>query len=93
MGYMKAIQITHRKFKYAKGQIEMIIWVVPKPIDPSLHSFKYRLVYSVDGVRVIGYDNERGKGDHKHLGTLELSYTFIDVPTLISDFNREVEAL
>jgi len=42
--------------------------------------------------RVVGYDNERGKGDHRHVGAGEKSYRFIDVPTLLADFMRDVEA-
>ncbi|MDO9012873.1 MAG: DUF6516 family protein [Gallionella sp.] len=93
MRTMKATLITHRKLRHAQGKIEMVVWAVPKPIDPSLHAFKYRLVYIVDGVRVVVYDNERGKGDHKHLGALELAYVFVDVPTLIKDFKKDVEKL
>jgi len=37
---------------------------VPTPVPPTTHGFKYRLVYIVNGVRVVGFDNERGKGDH-----------------------------
>ncbi|WP_425515594.1 toxin-antitoxin system TumE family protein [Methylomonas paludis] len=38
---------------------------------------------------MVGYDNERGKGDHKHIGNDEFPYEFIDVATLIEDF-REI---
>jgi hypothetical protein len=30
----------------------------------------------VDGVCVLRYDNEAGKGDHKHIGTVETAYVF-----------------
>lgn len=40
---------------------------------------------------MVGYDNERGKGDHKHLGGKELVYAFSDVQTLINDFLADVE--
>ena len=42
--------------------------------------------------RVVGYDNERGKGDHKHIGALERPYPFSDVATLMNDFLADVEA-
>lgn len=58
---------------------------------PSEHPYKYRLVYVVDGRRVVGYDNERGKGDHRHLGESEERYRFIDPDTLLADFWRDVE--
>ncbi|MEK7075072.1 MAG: DUF6516 family protein, partial [Patescibacteria group bacterium] len=41
---------------------------------PSEHPFKYRLAFVHDGKRIVGYDNERGKGDHKHLGKKEMPY-------------------
>ena len=75
------------------GIVEMVVWRVPEPVPPSEHSFKYRLVFVHDGKRVVGYDNERGKGDHKHLGQRELPYKFVDIETLMADFLRDVEAL
>ena len=45
----------------------------------------------MDGERVVGYDNERGKGDHKHILGAQRAYHFKDVPTLIRDFLRDVK--
>lgn len=78
---------------HASGIVEMVVWQVPKPVPPSQHPFKYRLVFLRDGKRVVGYDNERGKGDHKHLGQRELRYRFVDIETLVADFLRDVEAM
>lgn len=77
---------------YAGGIIEIVIWSVPRPVPPSEHGFKYRLVFVRDGQRVVGYDNERGKGDHRHLGDAEKPYRFKGVPKLLEDFMRDVEA-
>jgi hypothetical protein len=74
------------------GVVEIVVWQVPKPVPPSEHAFKYRLVYVKNGQRVVGYDNERGKGDHKHLGEVEMAYRFVDIDTLMADFLRDVEA-
>jgi hypothetical protein len=65
---------------------------VPQAVPPSAHRFKYRLVYIIDGARVVGYDNERGKGDHRHIAGTETAYRFIDVPTLWADFWADAEA-
>jgi hypothetical protein len=46
-----------------------------------------------DGQRLVGYDNERGKGDHKHIGGREHKYRFTDIDTLVRDFLRDVEKL
>ena len=76
----------------AGGVIEIVVWSVPKAVPPSDHGFKYRLVFARGGERVVGYDNERGKGDHRHIGAAQKPYKFVDVPTLLADFMREVEA-
>lgn len=68
----------------------LVVWQVPKPLPGSEHGFKYRLAYVVDGVCVVRYDNEAGKGDHKHLGVLELAYRFTNIDTLIDDFMADI---
>lgn len=84
--------ILKTKTTHQGGVVEMVVWQVPQPVPPSEHRFKYRLVFIRENERVIGYDNERGKGDHKHLGTLEVRYKFVDIETLMADFIRDVEA-
>jgi len=64
---------------------------VPEPVPPCAHGYKYRLVYVVEGRRLVGFDNERGKGDHRHDGRREVPYAFVDVETLLADFWRAVE--
>ncbi|MBX4898966.1 MULTISPECIES: toxin-antitoxin system TumE family protein [Rhizobium] len=50
---------------------ETVLWHVPIPVPGSNHHFKYRLALIVNGECVMRYDNERGKGDHRHLGYIE----------------------
>ena len=88
---MKARVLQRIREAYGHGVIEGVILEVPMPVPPSQHRIKYRLVYIVDGQRVVGYDNERGKGDHKHIRGTQRVYRFIDVPTLIRDFLRDVK--
>jgi len=87
----KAVVVHQFKQAHGGGCIEGVIWKVPSPVPPTGHGYKYRLVYVVAGERLVGYDNERGKGDHRHLGERELPYRFVDVPTLIRDFIQDVE--
>lgn len=87
----KATLLLKRREAHGRGLVELVVWRVPHPVPPSEHGFKYRLVYVVNGVRVVGYDNERGKGDHRHVGAAELTYRFIDVQTLLADFMADVE--
>ena len=51
---------------------------------------KCRLVFVRDGKRMVGYDNERGKGGHKHLGEREMRYRFVDEAQLLADFWQDV---
>jgi len=44
-----------------------------------------------DGTGVVRYDNESGKGDHRHFRGEEKPYKFIDVETLVADFLADVE--
>lgn len=71
--------------------VEMIIWQVPAPVPPSVHPFTYSLFYGCPGRRVVGYDNERGKGEHRHLGEVEAAYRFTTVEALVADFLADVE--
>ena len=87
----KATLLYREKRSYAGGIIEMVIWQVPEPVPPSEHPFKYRFVFVRDGLRLVGYDNERGKGDHKHLDELEVRYQFVDENQLLEDFWRDVQ--
>jgi Family of unknown function (DUF6516) len=70
--------------------IEMKIWQLPDKTKERPHGLKYSLFYGEDGKRVIGYDNERGKGDHRHYGDREEEYMFVSVDSLIDDFLQDV---
>ena len=73
--------------------VEIVIWQVPEPVPPTDHSFKYRLFYGRKGERIVGYDNERGKGDHRHLGGIESPYAFSTIEQLLDDFERDIAML
>lgn len=46
-----------------------------------------------DSIRTVGYDNERGKGDHKHIGKVETPYKFTTGEQLVADFLADVEGV
>lgn len=71
--------------------VEIVIWEVPDPVQASAHAFKYRLALVSDGVCRLRYDNEAGKGDHKHIGAAEIPYKFRGIDKLQADFWKEVE--
>ena len=92
MQYMKAIPLARAKEVRDDGTIvEVVIWELPEPLPPSTHSFKYRLFYGTPLEERVRYDNERGKGDHRHIAGRELNYVFVSVDQLLDDFERDVQ--
>jgi len=88
---MKAQLLFHERRLFDDGAImEMKIWRVPKPVPPSTHGLKYSLFYGYPSRRLVGYDNERTKGDHRHLDKQELPYIFVSVEQLVADFLADV---
>ena len=71
--------------------VELRVWQVPQPVRGSAHSYKYALAYVVAEVCVIRYDNEAGKGDHKHIGSVETPYRFTTPDQLLMDFWQDVD--
>ena len=91
---MKAELLLHQRIDYDDGAIvEMALWRVPKPVPPSKHGLKYSLFYGRPGNREVGYDNERGKGDHRHVRGVESVYAFSTVERLMEDFWSDVRRL
>lgn len=89
---MDAVSLARAKEVRDDGSIvEIVVWELPAPLPPCVHRFKYRLYYGADGVTRVRYDNERGKGDHRHLGDQEFRYSFISVEMLLADFQADVE--
>jgi len=88
---MKATLILKDKIIYENGYIqEMVIWKIPQPVEGSQHHYKYRLFFGLPDKRVISYDNERLKGDHRHYEGQEESYVFTSIQNLIQDFLSDV---
>lgn len=91
MRHMKATRAFYDRGEYPDGAIvEMTIWCVPEPVVGSMHFFKYSLFYGYPGKRVVGYDNERKKGDHRHIEGREEPYLFSTVEVLVADFLSDV---
>ena len=87
---MKAELLMRERRVLEVGFIEVIVWGLPESLSGSTHSFKYRLAYVVDGECVLRYDNESGKGDHRHMGGKETTYVFVSVDQLLDDFLADV---
>ena len=92
MQYMRAVRLAHAKeFRDDGSIIEIVIWELPEALVPSTHRYKYRLFYGAAGSSRIRYDNERSKGDHRHIGEREEDYVFTTLEQLLEDFRLDVE--
>lgn len=90
---MKAMLLLRERHVLTETSfVEMVVWQVPDPVPGSTHDFKYSLALVVDCDCVVRYDNETGKGDHKHIRSREMAYRFTDLATLQTDFWADVEA-
>lgn len=88
---MKAVLLLQRRVVLAEDAfVELVIWRLNQPLAPSTHQFKYRLAYVVGGECVVLYDNERGKGDHRHFGRDQRAYGFSSTERLLADFNSDI---
>ena len=89
---MKAELLMNERHVLDAGMfVEIVVWRLPRPLPGSIHRFKYRLALVVNEVCVLRYDNEAGKGDHKHVGNAEEAYDFTVPATLLADFWSDVE--
>lgn len=88
----KAMLLFRFKRPLPGGKVaEVVVWHLSEPMPGSNHFFKYRLYYGLaDGTCLVRYDNERGKGDHKHIAGQEQPYQFKDVDTLQADFQADI---
>ena len=89
---MKAKLVYREKFIYDDGAIrEMVLWQIPKKSAGKRYGIKYRLYYGLsDGTCIVRYDNEMGKGDHRHFKDKDAPYKFKSIETLVADFLADI---
>ncbi len=82
-------------YKQTRGAliVEMVIWQLPQRCAERPHGLKYRLFCGTAQRSIVRYDNETGKGDHRHIGDPEESHTFVPVDRLIEDFRNDCSRL
>lgn len=91
MNNTRAQLIFRRRIELAESRFaDLVIWRLAWPVAGSRHPFKYRLAYVVNDICVLRYDNEAGKGDHRHLGQQETPYHFVSVQQLQEDFIHDI---
>lgn len=73
---------------------EMVVWRLDKPVPGCRHLFKYRFYFGRDdGTCLVRYDNERGKGDHKHIAGTECPYIFRSLEAAFTDFLADIKTI
>jgi len=87
--------------RYPQGDdafVAVRVFGVPSEVPGSTHDLKYSLAYVVDGVCVLRFDNEAGKGDneagkgdHVHRGEAESPYLFTSLEQILADFWTAVD--
>ena len=90
---MMAKLIYREKFIYEDGAVrEMDLWQRPRKSAEKPNALNCRLYYRLsDGTCIVRYDNETGKGDHRHLRGKEEVYPFKGVETLVADILGDIE--
>lgn len=90
---MKAILVVDERHQLSEDSFAQLrLWRVPEPVRRSRHLYRYALAHVVAGVCVLRYDNEPGKGDHKHIGNREMAYEFTGPDDLLVDFWADVDS-
>ena len=88
----RATLLFHEKVVRADGAIiELTIWHLPRTTAERQHGLKYRLYFGRGGKCLVRYDNESGKGDHRHIEGREEPYRFVSVTKLRRDFEADIE--
>ena len=86
--------LFRERFVYTDGAIrEMVLWKIPEASSDRPHALKYRLYYGdAKGRCFVRYDNDAGKGEHRHCGEREEPYDFESVERSVADFLADIAA-
>lgn len=91
MQYMaEATCLINSKVIQGDWIIQRTVWVLPVTSAERPHSLKYRLFCGDATHCLVRYDNEAGKGDHRHYGQHEEPYAFTTLEALLEDFQSDV---
>jgi hypothetical protein len=90
---MRARQVFHYKDRQGDLVCEMVVWALPTPTSERPHGLKYSFYCGRPGDCLVRYDNESGKGDHRHYRILEEPYPFVSIEQLLADFRQDCARL
>jgi len=86
-----AVELLPTRVAYSEVAFaELVLRRLPEPLQGSEPAYKYRLAYVVRGVCVLRYDNEAGKGDHRHARSTESGYAFTTPEQLLAYFQYDI---
>ena len=89
----KAALLLSYKAQQGDLIVQLVVWQLPGDAAGRPGGVKFRLYLGRDGKTLVRYDNEAGKGPHRHVGAdeIEEAYEFRSVEQLIEDFHAECE--
>ena len=91
MQYMaETVLIVHSKALHGRWIVQRKIWALPEAGAERPHGLKYSLFCGDAEHCLVRYDNEAGKGDHRHYGDREEPYAFTTLEVLLEDFQADV---
>ena len=90
---MRARQLFRYRAVQSGVAVEMVIWALSLPTMERPHGLKYRLYCGRGRACLVRYDNEAGKGDHRHYGEREDAYRFESLEKLLEDFRDDCTRL
>ena len=91
---MRAALLIRERIPFGEDAFaELVLWRLSSPVPGSSHQFRYRLAFMLGYECVLRYDNETGKGDHRHTISRESKYVFESPEKLIQDFLREARRI
>lgn len=86
---MRARQVFRYRTVQGGVTVEMVIWALPKRSAERPHGLKYRLYCGRGDACLVRYDNEAGKGDHRHYGNREEAYRVESLEKLLEAFRED----
>jgi hypothetical protein len=89
----KATLLLSYKARQGDLIVQLVMWQLPADAATGPGGIKFRLYLGRAGKTLVRYDNETGKGPHRHVGPdeVEEEYEFTSVERLIEDFRAECE--
>ena len=90
---MRARQVFRYRAVQGSVTVEMVVWALPGPSTERTHGLKYRLYCGRGRTCLVRYDNEAGKGDHRHYGDREEAYRFESLEKLLGAFREDCTRL